>query len=193
MGLMVCCRCKLPMYWYNVSFHLCICRLGYRTCSGHQVDESVQHSLWTPDEILFQKDKEGQRLWSGFCTWKERWENWSTQCFVCSKTMVNVECLQWSFIFNTTLCDDLEELSSIQSSDAALYEPFRVLLKTAYCKTSSWRATKMRETASASKPIVEGLNFKGGDRAITHHSPLKARQWQTLKEVGCFHSKMDCR
>lgn len=48
------------------------------------------------------------------------------------------------------------------------------------------KATRMQESASVLKPIVDGLNKKARDGVRTDQSLLTATWLQSLEEAGCF-------
>lgn len=76
-------------------------------------------------------------------------ENWDCGLF----TMI--------FHFPDHQCDDLEKYCSIQFLDGTCYENFSVVLRRAYLRNSIRRGTRIQETASALKSIVERLEMKG--------------------------------
>lgn len=57
--------------------------------------------------------------------------------------------------------NDLEFLHSIQVKHAARHERSSVVLKKARCRTSLSRGTRMRETNSGLKPLVDRLRVEG--------------------------------
>lgn len=88
------------------------------------------------------------------------------------------------FHIHDHLCLDLENSRRLKVLLASIYENSNVGFKRSYCRISTRRATGMRETASALKPIEDRLKMKCIDGVSSDQSLLKARRLKTLKEVA---------
>lgn len=94
-----------------------------------------------------------------------------------------------SYHFLHHLYDDLERLSTLLFSDAAPYEHLNVVRKNGYSRISMSIASRMPETSSASKMIVDGLIMNEIGIFVTSLPPVKGKLVLPLLEAGCSLSR----
>lgn len=90
------------------------------------------------------------------------------------------------------LCDELKNIGSVWRLDAPPIERSNVVPQRLYRRTSTRRVTRMQETASPLKSIVDELEMGRTDGAITDQSLVEARYLYTLEEAVVSIGRRDC-